>query len=115
MLGMSDDPFYSPNLKPAPARVARPGELLFEFVRASDNAPMTCELRFNGESYAWEAQFFERGGAVRQPWRVRDSGAGSAVGRGGATVLPRASILTILKSLGKVVADRRTCREIRGC
>ena len=56
-----DDPFYSPKLRPSPARVARPGELLFEFVRASDRAPMTCELRFNGESYGWEAQFFERG------------------------------------------------------
>ena len=63
MLGMSDDPFYSPTLKPLPARVARPGERLFEFLRGggSDRAPMTCELRFNGESYGWEAQFFERG------------------------------------------------------
>jgi hypothetical protein len=41
--------------------VARPGERLFEFLRASDRAPMSCELRFNGESYGWEAQFFERG------------------------------------------------------
>jgi hypothetical protein len=56
-----DDPFYSPNLKPASARVARPGETLFEFLRASDRAPMSCELRFHGESYGWEAQFFERG------------------------------------------------------
>jgi hypothetical protein len=46
-----DDPFYSPNLTPAPARVARPVELLFEFLRASDRAPMSCELRFHGESY----------------------------------------------------------------
>jgi hypothetical protein len=56
-----DDPFYSPTLKPSPPRVARPGELLFEFVRASDRAPMSCELRFHGESYGWEARFFERG------------------------------------------------------
>jgi hypothetical protein len=28
-----------------------PGELLFEFVRASDEAPMACELRFHEESY----------------------------------------------------------------
>ena len=56
-----DDPFYSPNLTPAPARVARPGELLFEFVRASDRAPMSCELRFHGESYGWEAPFIEGG------------------------------------------------------
>jgi hypothetical protein len=39
----------------------QPGELLFEFVRASDGAPITCELRFNGESYGWEAQFFHCG------------------------------------------------------
>jgi hypothetical protein len=30
-------------------------------VRAHDRAPMSCELRFNGESYGWEAQFSERG------------------------------------------------------
>jgi hypothetical protein len=58
---LSDDPFYSPTYNPAPARAVRPGELLFEFVRASDRAPMSCELRFHGESYGWEAQFLERG------------------------------------------------------
>jgi hypothetical protein len=59
---MADDqPFYAPNRPPLPPRVARPGELLFSFVRARDRAPMTCELRFNGESFGWEAQFFERG------------------------------------------------------
>jgi hypothetical protein len=46
---------------PAPARKAEPGELLFEFQRGRDRAPMACELRFHGESYGWEAQFFERG------------------------------------------------------
>jgi hypothetical protein len=44
-----------------PPRVPRPGELLFEFVRASDRAPMSSELRFHVESYGWEAQIFERG------------------------------------------------------
>ena len=38
-----------------------PGEPLFAFVRASDQAPMSCKLRFHGESYGWEAQFYERG------------------------------------------------------
>ena len=33
----------------------------FEFVGTSDHAPMSCELRFNGERYGWEAQFLERG------------------------------------------------------
>ena len=49
------------NCPPPPPRQPRPGELLFEFVRGSDGAPMSCELRFHGESYGWEAQFFERG------------------------------------------------------
>ena len=45
-----------------PPRVPRPGELLFEFIRGSDRAPMSCEFRFHGESYGWEAQFLvERG------------------------------------------------------
>lgn len=44
-----------------PARVPRPGERLFECIRKSDGAALTCELRFNGESYGWEAQFLERG------------------------------------------------------
>jgi hypothetical protein len=56
-----DEPFYSPKATPAPPRVATPGFLLFEFVRASDRAPLSCELRFHGESYGWEAQFLERG------------------------------------------------------
>lgn len=60
---MADDmqPFYARNQPEPPPRAPRPGELLFEFVRASDCAPMACELRFQGELYGWEAQFFERG------------------------------------------------------
>jgi hypothetical protein len=46
---------------PPPSRQPRPAELLFEFVRASDRAPMSCDLRFHGESFGWEAQFLERG------------------------------------------------------
>jgi hypothetical protein len=49
------------NYSPPPPRKPKSGELLFEFVRVSDRAPMTCELRFHGESWGWEAQFFERG------------------------------------------------------
>jgi hypothetical protein len=58
---MSDEPFYAPNRKPAPPPTRPTGELLFKFVRVSDDAPMACELRFHGESYGWEAQFLERG------------------------------------------------------
>jgi hypothetical protein len=81
---MAEDPFYSPNAKSPPPRVAQPGELLFEFVRASDGAQMSCELRFNGESSGWEAQFFERGelfysrgGFVLRELAVRWRGAGA--------------------------------------
>jgi hypothetical protein len=58
---MTDDNFYAPDRRPVPPRVAKPGELLFEFVRQSDRKHFRCELRFNGESYGWEAQFFEGG------------------------------------------------------
>jgi hypothetical protein len=51
MIRMPDEPFYAPNRKPAPAPVRKRGELLFEFVRASDRAPMSCDLPFNNESY----------------------------------------------------------------
>jgi hypothetical protein len=62
---MSDDrPCYAPTFLPALAPTPRPGERLFEFLRASDQVPMSCELRFHGESYGWEVQFFERGDFV---------------------------------------------------
>ena len=57
---MTDDPWFAPNFRPAPQK-ARPAERLFEFVRESDRAPMSCELRFHGESYGWEAMFLKRG------------------------------------------------------
>jgi hypothetical protein len=47
---------------PTPAQ-PKPGELLFEFVRPRDRAVIRCELRFHGESYGWEVQFFEGSGA----------------------------------------------------
>lgn len=58
---MTDDPFYAPNRLPVP-RQSTPGELAVrEFVRASDRAPTSCEVRFHGESYGCDVQFFERG------------------------------------------------------
>jgi hypothetical protein len=57
---MSDDSLLWTHKPPVPHQ-ARKGEVLFEFVRASDRAPMSCELRFHGESYGWEVLFFERG------------------------------------------------------
>jgi hypothetical protein len=44
------------NHQPAPPRKPQPGERLFEVVRASAGAPMSCELKFHGESYGWECQ-----------------------------------------------------------
>ena len=60
-LAMSDEPFCSPNVMQARPRVAKPGEVLFEFIGAYDKAPMSCESRFHGESYGWDATFFVRG------------------------------------------------------
>jgi hypothetical protein len=45
-----------------PPRPPKAGELLFEFVRVSDRKHFRCELRFHGESYGWEAQWFDDGG-----------------------------------------------------
>jgi hypothetical protein len=59
---MSDEtPFYARNQPSAPPRVRKPGEPLWAFVRDSDKKRFDCELRFNGESYGWEAQIFEQG------------------------------------------------------
>jgi hypothetical protein len=62
MPAMPDDPswMFHDSPKPPPRQPKR-GERLFEFIRASNRAPMSCELRFHGETYGWEAQFFERG------------------------------------------------------
>jgi hypothetical protein len=51
-----DDYFASLNRKPAPARVAKPGELLFEFLRGHDRS--LSELRDHGD-FGIEAQFYE--------------------------------------------------------
>ena len=40
---MADEPFYAPNAKPPPPRIARPGEPLFSFVREHDR--FACDLR----------------------------------------------------------------------
>jgi hypothetical protein len=57
---MPNEPSYSPFAKSPTARISRV-EPLFDFVRGSDRAPMSCELRFHGESFGWEALLFERG------------------------------------------------------
>jgi len=45
--------------KPPAPRQPKPGELLFEFQRPRDKTVVRCELRFHGETYGWEVQFFE--------------------------------------------------------
>ncbi len=62
----------------APTHTRRPAERLFDFTRR-DGAPMTCILRFHGESYGWEVQFadargrefYARGGFVLRELAVR--------------------------------------------
>jgi hypothetical protein len=58
-LRMPDDlKWFQPAYR-IPDRKPVPGELLFEFVRPSDRAPMSCELRSLGESFGWEAQILQ--------------------------------------------------------
>jgi hypothetical protein len=51
---MSDQPFYAPNRMSAPRRQPKPGEPVWD-VRV-DHVTWSCEFRFHGESYGWEAQ-----------------------------------------------------------
>ena len=53
------DPALLWSHKPPPPRKLKPGELLFEFVCASDSAPIRCELLFHGESAGSEVRFVE--------------------------------------------------------
>jgi len=49
---------------PPPPTPPPRSQYLFECLRASNGAPMTCELRFHGDAasgYAWEVVFYERG------------------------------------------------------
>jgi hypothetical protein len=58
---MADQPLWFEHIYRSAEPKPPPVERLFEFVRMSNQAPMSCELRFHGESYGWEAQFFARG------------------------------------------------------
>jgi hypothetical protein len=56
---MTDEPFYSSTAKPAPPRVAKPGELLFEFHLERTHRFYRVELRDHGPVYGVEAQFLD--------------------------------------------------------
>jgi hypothetical protein len=58
---MFDDPFDAPGLEPAKFRGPQPGEVLFEFVRESDRSHFRCELRYHGDVWGVEAQFWMNG------------------------------------------------------
>ncbi len=57
---MTDGPLYKPGLLPS-GRVPQLGELLFEFVRASDRAQIRCDLRYHRDFWGVEAQFLLNG------------------------------------------------------
>src|SRR6478672_5627016 len=56
VVAMSDEPFFTPNLKVSKGRQARPGELLFELFRERDHTRWRCELREH--EYGCDVQFF---------------------------------------------------------
>jgi hypothetical protein len=51
---MSEKPFWTPGLRPRPAREPKSGDRLFEFRKGTDS--YACELRDHGE-FGVEAQF----------------------------------------------------------
>jgi hypothetical protein len=51
---VSDEPFYSPYLRPQAPRQPRRGELVWTLLKAGKR--VDCELRFHGVSYGWECQ-----------------------------------------------------------
>lgn len=55
---MTDDPFYAPTHRPAPAPERQAGERLFEFRRVADF--FRCELRDHG-TWGIEVQFYKNG------------------------------------------------------
>jgi hypothetical protein len=59
---MSDDAFYRPNRSPVPPRPPKPGEPIWT-VRVN-HITWSCEFRFHGESYGWEAQLLREGALV---------------------------------------------------
>jgi len=57
----SDDSIYAPNHRPA-VRQPKGGEPLWSLRK--EDVTWTCELRFHGESYGWEAQILRDGDLV---------------------------------------------------
>jgi hypothetical protein len=55
---VNDDAFYRPN-RPTPRRQPKPGEQIWTLHK--DHVTWSCELRFHGESYGWEAQILRNG------------------------------------------------------
>ena len=53
---MTDEPFYSQTAKPAPARIAKPGDLLFEFHVEPTHRFYGVELRDHGPVYGVETK-----------------------------------------------------------
>ena len=51
---MADEPFYTPNHKPAPTPDPKPGEQIWTLLKAGRR--VDCELHFRGESWGWECR-----------------------------------------------------------
>jgi hypothetical protein len=93
---MADAPHWTAHDYRIPQRQPTPGELLFEFVRVSDQAPMSCDLRFHGESLHCRAD----GPRERMTARLRERGVDVDL-----TKIDPAMIESLLKDLGEVNID----------
>jgi hypothetical protein len=82
---MSDEPFYSPDRTPKPARQPKPGERLFAFTKGRDE--FVCELR-DHSPYGAEAQFLLNGQLYRA--HVGERGPVAVVGHDMDLIITRA-------------------------
>lgn len=58
---MSDEPFYTPGKKPTPQPHYRPEIVEWLWEVRKDHVTWSCDLRFHGESYGWEAMILRDG------------------------------------------------------
>ena len=61
-IGVTDDAFYRPNHPGLARRQPTAGEPIWSF--RQEHVTWSCELRFHGESWGWEAQILREGELV---------------------------------------------------
>jgi len=89
-----DEDWYKPHRLPRSRGSHSPANCSLSSCAAPIARPMTCELRFNGESYGWEAQFLERGELFVQAfrWEAAETSTGERVLKNPLPSTPNAQV-----------------------